>query len=68
MLLHHEWNFQNLSNLSLERKGDAKWAEVLVQKLPSRAGEIAQWLRTLAALPEVSSSIPSNHMVAYKHL
>jgi hypothetical protein len=29
-----------------------------------RAGEMAQWLRALTALPEVLSSIPSNHMVA----
>jgi hypothetical protein len=32
------------------------------------AGEMAQWLRALAALPEVLSSIPSNHMVAHNHL
>ena len=29
---------------------------------------MAQWLRALAALPEVQSSIPSNHMVAHNHL
>jgi hypothetical protein len=28
-----------------------------------RAEEVTQWLRTLAALPEVLSLIPSNHMV-----
>jgi hypothetical protein len=33
-----------------------------------RAGEMAQWLRALTALPEVLSSIPSNHMVAHNHL
>jgi hypothetical protein len=32
------------------------------------AGEMAQRLRALAALPEALSSIPSNHMVAYNHL
>jgi hypothetical protein len=32
------------------------------------AGEMAQQLRALAALPEVLSSIPSNHMVAHNHL
>jgi hypothetical protein len=32
------------------------------------AGEMAQLLRALAALPEVLSSIPSNHMVAHNHL
>jgi hypothetical protein len=32
------------------------------------SGEMAQWLRALTALPEVLSSIPSNHMVAHNHL
>jgi hypothetical protein len=31
------------------------------------AGEMAQWLRVLPALPEVPSSNPGNHMVAYNH-
>ena len=31
------------------------------------AGEMAQWLRALTVLPEVLSSIPSNHMVAHNH-
>jgi len=34
----------------------------------SRAGEMAQWLRALTALPEVLRSNPSNHMVAHNHL
>jgi hypothetical protein len=32
------------------------------------AGEMAQWLRALTALPEVLSSIPSNHMMDHNHL
>jgi hypothetical protein len=32
------------------------------------AGEMAPQLRALAVLPEVLSSIPSNHMVAHNHL
>jgi hypothetical protein len=32
------------------------------------AGEMAQWLKALTALPEVVISIPSNHMVAHNHL
>jgi hypothetical protein len=32
------------------------------------AGEIAQQLRALTALPEALSSIPSNHMMAHNHL
>ena len=35
---------------------------------PSKAGEMAQRLRALIALPEVLSSNPSNHMVAHNHL
>jgi hypothetical protein len=31
------------------------------------AGEMAQWLRALTALPKVPSSNPSNHMVAHNH-
>ena len=34
----------------------------------SGAGEMAQWLRVLTALPKVLSSNPSNHMVAHNHL
>jgi hypothetical protein len=33
-----------------------------------RAGEMAKQLRAPTALPEVLSSIPSNHMVAHNHL
>jgi hypothetical protein len=32
------------------------------------AGEMTQQLRALAALPEVLSLSPSNHMVAHNHL
>jgi hypothetical protein len=32
------------------------------------AGEMAQWVRALTALPKVRSSNPSNHMVAHNHL
>jgi hypothetical protein len=34
----------------------------------NQAGEMAQRLRELTALPEVLSSIPNNHMVAHNHL
>jgi hypothetical protein len=32
------------------------------------AGELAQWLRALTALPEVMSLVPSNHIAAHNHL
>jgi hypothetical protein len=38
------------------------------QKNKKRAGEMAQLLRALTAVPEVLSSIPSNHMLAHNHL
>ena len=34
----------------------------------SGAGEMAQWVREMTALPKVLSSNPSNHMVAHNHL
>ena len=34
----------------------------------TRVGEMAQWLRTLAALPEDLDSIPSAHIAAHNHL
>jgi hypothetical protein len=37
-------------------------------KNKNRAEEMAQWLRTLASLLEVLSSVPSNSMVAHNHL
>jgi hypothetical protein len=40
----------------------------LDRKYKIRAGEMAQWLRVLTALPGVLSLIPSNHMVAHNHL
>jgi hypothetical protein len=42
--------------------------KILHLKIILRAGEMAQWLRAPTALPEVLSSIPSNHMVAPNHL
>jgi hypothetical protein len=49
----------------------ALWGERKNIKLSDgsrRAGEVAQWLRALIALPEVLSSNPSNHMVAHNLL
>jgi len=37
-------------------------------KVEEGAIEMSQQLRALTALPEVLSSIPSNHMVAHNHL
>ena len=37
-------------------------------KQDTSAGEMAQRLRALTAVPEVLSSIPGNHMVTHNHL
>jgi hypothetical protein len=41
---------------------------MVIRKGFKGAEEMAQWVRALADLPEVLSSIPSNHMVAHNHL
>jgi hypothetical protein len=40
---------------------------MLSSKYINRAGEMAQQLRALTALPEVLSSMPSSHVVAHNH-
>jgi hypothetical protein len=47
-----------------EKKNEKK--ENIFKKI-NRAGEMAQWLRVLTALPKVPSSNPSNHMVPHNH-
>jgi hypothetical protein len=42
--------------------------KALSQKTTTGAGEMAECLRALTALPEVLSSNPSKHMVAHNHL
>jgi hypothetical protein len=42
--------------------------ENLKKKKQHRAGEMAQWLRALIALPEVLSPISSNYIVAHNNL
>jgi hypothetical protein len=41
---------------------------ILKMKIRFGAGEMAQQLRALTALPEVLSSNPSTHIVAHNHL
>jgi hypothetical protein len=49
----------------LTKEGGARLTKLISY---SGAGEIAQWLKALDALPKVISSIPSNHIVAHNHL
>jgi hypothetical protein len=49
-------------------KGKSYGRSWLLKLIKKGAGEMAQWLRVLAVLPEVLNSIPSNHMVAHNYL
>jgi hypothetical protein len=49
-------------------KSSVKMQVVILHIEKSWAGEMAQRLRPLAALPEVLISNPSNHMVAHTRL
>ena len=44
------------------------WTSELLLEDCDWAREMAQWLRALTALPEVLSSISSNHMVVHNNL
>jgi hypothetical protein len=55
------------SNYTLDREVLSKICKEQ-QNLNTRPGEMAQRLRALAVLPEVLSSILSNHIVAHNHL
>jgi hypothetical protein len=59
-----------MAKSNLERKGFilAPHQGPSLKKVRARAGEMAQRLRALTALPKVLSSNPSNHIVAHNHL
>jgi hypothetical protein len=56
------------STPGLKTKAHSYNISVFLKETKIRAGDMAQRLRALTALPEVLSSIPSNHMVAHNHL
>jgi hypothetical protein len=51
-----------------KNKTKQKTKQKKTNKKPQKARKMAQRLRALTALPEILSSIPSNHMVAHNHL
>ena len=54
---------------ALEKLGKGKLLSIQEVKTFPGAGEMAQQVRTLTALPKkVLNSIPSNHRVAHSHL
>jgi hypothetical protein len=55
----------NKNSLAITKKKKKK--KERKKKSSIETGKVAQWLRTLTALPEVLSSIPNNH-VAHNHL
>jgi hypothetical protein len=59
------WDFLKEQTDINKLKGIVLFLGEILEKL--WAGEMAQQLRALAALPQVPSSIPSNHMVAHNH-
>jgi hypothetical protein len=61
-------NKTNKTNLSTTNHHNNKTKTNKTKKKQRGAGEMAQSLRALTALPKVLSSNPSNHMVAYNHL
>jgi hypothetical protein len=65
MLPHFQFLKKSFRLLS-GHKGKVRKTESM-QREYQGAGEMAQWLRTLTALPEVLSSIPSYHMVVHNH-
>jgi hypothetical protein len=65
---HSETMYYNPSTQEAARISSYMLAWTTEQKKKRRwnwAREMAQWLRALTILPEVLSSIPSNHMVAH---
>jgi hypothetical protein len=59
------WIYLTLWNCAVRHIRVGKW---MLKIANIGAGEMAWSLRALATLPEVLSSIPSNHMVAHNHL
>jgi hypothetical protein len=55
------------SSVTDEGFGQARTKSVKY-KSKQGAGEMAQWLRALTALPKDLGSIPRTHMVAHSHL
>ena len=60
-------SFQFISRINMYN-GNCQGKVIIFKMLTKGAGEMAQWLRALPALPKVLSSIPGNHMVAHNHL
>ena len=61
-------NIRNPVIICMWYVGLSSHRDIIDFKTETRAGEMAQRLTALAALPEVMSSILSNHTVAHNHL
>jgi hypothetical protein len=57
-----------LREISVQPSFDIPLLALLLFKKLHQAEEMAQWLRTLIALPEVLVSISSNHLVVYNYM
>ena len=58
-----EGNLDRSQHIETDRKRQES-----ITKKEAVAGEMAQWIRALAALPEDPGSIPSTHMAAHNCL
>jgi hypothetical protein len=67
-ILHGSWRQEVRQSRSHPHLHSLDYTRPCLKTKMSRAGGMAQRLRVLAALPEVLSSIPSNHMVIHSHL
>jgi hypothetical protein len=54
-------------NINISKHSETLLLNVQARKTTPGAGEMAQWLTALTALPKVLSSNPSNHMMAHNH-
>jgi hypothetical protein len=62
------WDYSDMCpELSTTGVGKLITAFIFLRFAYLGAGEMAQWVRALTALPKVRSSNPSNHMVAHNH-
>jgi hypothetical protein len=62
--INWEWGLLDITGTSSCKLPAQK--NIKIQNM--KAGEMAQQLKALVALPEVLSSTPSNHMMAHNHL
>jgi hypothetical protein len=64
----HAGKLIHCNKIKIGEKKKGKLKERKGRKEGRQAGEMVQRLRAMTTLPDVLSSIPSNHVVAHNHL